>query len=325
MIRAKCFGFIPVVVLAVGMSTSSAASISSEFTSALINVQEFSSEHTDFGRYELILGKLAYQYPSSPEEVEGFRAETSEIFEGRIDRKVLDLGAGVGTLKAMAAIKSVVDDEGFKLVFSCEHISCGSVKGWGVFYPEQEDGAQSDQYYISAVYPENGPPERVMSAHISMVGDRVRVTIDEVALLVDIERSIYNYANAIMNYWSKEGFEQGLRVSGYGLGSSELSSTMKLKYKAVAELINRDPRVSVKLLGYTDYIGDKGFNMNLSLVRARTVAEFLGDLGVPKQTLDFEGLGIFDYGSAEGLDTVAPEHRMVMVLVAPTTEISGLN
>jgi outer membrane protein OmpA-like peptidoglycan-associated protein len=308
-----------------GLSTSSIASISSEFSGALDDVREFSSEHADFGRYELILGKLAYQYPASPEEVEGFRAEASEVFEGRIERKVFDLGAGVGTLTALSTIKSVISGEGFNLVFSCEQALCGSVKGWGVFYPEQLDGAQSDQYYISAIYPENGPPERVMSAHVSMVGDRTRVTIDEVALLVDFKRSIHNYANAIMSYWLEEGFEKGLPISGYGLGSSELTLTMKLKYKAVAELIHSNLGISISILGYTDYIGDEGANKDLSLVRARTVAEFLGALGVPEQTIKFEGLGVFNYTNFEGSDTVAPEHRKVLVVASPPAAVNGLN
>lgn len=313
------------IVLTLGISTGSTASISSEFINAIEDVQEFSSESEDFGRYELILGKLTYQYPHAHEEVEGFRAEASEVFEGRVDRKVFDLGIGIGTLKTFSAIKSVIKDKGYNLAFVCGQAACGSVKGWSVFYPEQADGVKSDQYFMSAVYPKDGPPERVMAAHISMVGNRTRVTIDEVALLIDVERSIKNYSNAILNYWLKKGFEKGMPISGYDLGSAELKSNMKLKYRAIAELIHSHPGISVRLLGYTDVIGSEKANKNLSSVRAKTAARFLNNLGIPEKVIDSEGLGIFNNVESTDPDTLEPEHRKVVVIAEPTTAVIGQN
>ncbi|MDY6929664.1 MAG: OmpA family protein, partial [Pseudomonadota bacterium] len=308
-------------VVAFGYSASGtwADTAATQFQNSLKGTEEFLSHQTDLDKYELVLGKPTYQYPSSPEEVEGFKAESSRVFEGQIERKVFDLQAGIGTLKAISSLKNIIYNEGLRVLYSCEQLGCGPIKGWSVYYPEQADGSQSDQYYLSAVYPEEGPPERILAAHVSRVGRRTRITIDEVDVLIDVKRSIQNYANAIMDYWSKEGFDRGLPVAGYRLGSSELTETMKLKYKAIATLVNGNPGISVKLFGYTDRIGDRSANEELSLERARKVAEFLGKLGAPEEAVEFYGLGIFDYANSEDIGEIAPEHRKVLVLGNPVT------
>jgi|AZIH01.1.fsa_nt_gi hypothetical protein len=313
------------MVCVLGAANSTAEPISSQFRDELDGLQEYSSQHTDFSQYELILGKLSYQYPRSPDEIEGFEAEVSRMFEGRIDRKVFDFQSDVGSLKAFSTIKEVLDDEGFDIAFSCEGSSCGSVKGWSTVFPDQADGSWSDQYYLSAIYPENGPPERVFSAHISMIGNRVRVTIDEVALLVDMERSIQNYANSVLSYWSEHGFGQGLPVSGYSVGSYQLTNTMKLKYRAIAKIMEIKPSFPIKLLGYTDLLGEESANRELSLLRAKSVADFLVTLGVPEGSLSFEGQGVFNYVKQDIFDKVAPQHRKVIVLATPPKSISSLN
>lgn len=319
------FVLFPTIVFFTAWAEISVASIAEKFNGELKTIDQFSSEHIDYGQYELVMGKLVYQYPDSPEEAEGFIAESSRIFEGRIDRTVYDLASSIGTLKSLSVIENIVDDQDYKIAFSCERVSCGSIKGWGVYYPEQADGSESDQYYISAIYPKSGPPERAVSAHISMVGGRARVTIDEISLLVDLERSIENYASSVMNYWSENGFDQGLSISGYGLGSSELTTIMMLKSRAIAKIIDKNPEISLRILGYTDQIGDESVNDDLSVVRAKTMADFLGTLGVPERSVDFEGLGIFEYANGVEVGEVAPQHRKVLVVASPPTALTGLN
>ena len=323
--RINTLRLFPAIVCVFGAANSLAEPISSQLYNALDGAHEYSAQQTDFSHYELVLGTLNYQYPSSPNEIEGFKAEHSRIFEGEIDRRVWDLPSDVGTLKAFNAVENALREEGFGIPFSCEGSSCGSIKGWSVFYPDQVDGSQSDQFYISAIYPENGPPERVVSAHISMIGKNVRVTLDEVVLLVDLERSIQNYADAVLAYWSERGPDQNLSVSGYGLGSHELTETMKLKLRAIAKIIDRNTESPVKLLGYTDNLGEKEANKNLSLNRAKSVADFLIALGVSKDIVSFEGRGVFNYAGKQARRIAAPEHRKVIVVANTDNEVSSIN
>lgn len=314
----------PAIMCLAAATNSSAETISSQLYEGLDGVHEYASQQTDFSKYELVLGTLKYLYPSSPDETEGFKAEKSRIYEGRIDRRVMDLPSRVGSLTAFNLAEKVLQKEGYQVAFSCEGNSCGSIKGWSAFYPDQADGSQSDQFYISATYPENGPTERVFSAHISRIGKNVRVTFDEVTLLVDLERSIQNYADAAFAYWSGKNPGLELPVSGYGLGSHELTEIMKLKFRAIAKIIDNHKQFPVKLLGYTDSLGEETFNEKLSLARAKSVADFLIALGISQDSVSFEGRGVFDDVGKQASRISAPEHRKVIVIANPENEVSSL-
>lgn len=317
--------FLSAISCLITASTGSAETISSQLHKGLGGVHEYSNQQTDFSKYELLVGTLTYLYPSSPDETEGFKAEKSENYEGRIDRKVLDLPSGVGSLTAFNLAEKILQKEGYRIAFSCEGNSCGSIKGWSAFYPDQADGSQSDQFYLSAIYPENGPTERVFSAHISKIGKNVRVTLDEVTLLVDLERSIQNYADAVLAYWSGKGLGMELPVSGYGLGSHKLTETMKLKLRAIAKMIDSDTDLAVKLLGYTDGLGAEKFNEELSLARAKSVADFLIALGISQDSVSFEGRGVFNDPDIKASKTSTPEHRKVIVVANPDSKVSSVN
>lgn len=315
----------PAIACLFSVPPSSAASISSQLYKGLDGAHEYSRQQTDFGQYELVLGTLNYLYPSSPGETEGFKADKSRIYEGKIDRRVLDLPSHIGSLTAFSLAEKVLRKEGYRIAFSCEGSSCGSIKGWSVFYHDQADGAQSDQFYISATYPEHGPLERVFSAHISRIGKSVRVTFDEVTLLVDIERSIQNYADSVLAHWSKSDLGQKLPVPGYGLGSHELTETMKLKFRAIAKIIDSESHFAVRLLGYTDPLGEEAQNEKLSFDRAKSVADFLFALGISSGSVSFEGRGVFNDAGKRASRKAAPEHRKVIVVAYPKKEVGSLD
>lgn len=315
-----------VIVLSVSSYHALASTVSNEFEQNVKDAKVFTSVDTEFDKYELILGKLEYQYPSSFDQVEGFRPSSSRAFEGKVSRSVFDLDSSVGTLKAIGVMESIMGRNGFDILFSCENLACGAIKGWGVYFPEQADGTKADQYYISGVYPKEGPPESLVSAHITKVGGRARVSIDEVDLLIDLDRSIDNYAISILDYWSENGYDRGLSVSGYKLGSSVLTEDMKLKYRAIAAIVDKNSGMSLRLSGYTDYIGEEESNKKLSLNRVEKAVDFLSGIGVPDDMMVYEGVGpIYDKTSNE-VDVVGvPRHRKVFVVPSIDSEIGALN
>jgi outer membrane protein OmpA-like peptidoglycan-associated protein len=71
-------------------------------------------------------------------------------------------------------------------------------------------------------------------------------------------------------------------------GQSELS-------RIVAELDSqRGDRTTIDVVGYTDYIGSDASNLELSIARAKTVAEYLIRYGIPASTVRYHGLGEAD-------------------------------
>lgn len=51
----------------------------------------------------------------------------------------------------------------------------------------------------------------------------------------------------------------------------------------------------IKVVGYTDNVGEESYNANLSLSRARSVADILIQSGIPKEQLQTEGRGASEF------------------------------
>ncbi|MDF1574590.1 MAG: OmpA family protein [Bacteroidales bacterium] len=71
----------------------------------------------------------------------------------------------------------------------------------------------------------------------------------------------------------------------------ELVLAAQLEIERVAELMAYHPESVVELTGYTDSVGDEGFNMILSMYRAEKVAEYLEMRGVDLERMRLDGRG----------------------------------
>jgi len=73
------------------------------------------------------------------------------------------------------------------------------------------------------------------------------------------------------------------------------SSAMKPAFhdtlNKVANILQRYPRTTVRIVGYTDSRGSEAYNLNLSEQRAKSVAWALQDNGVSHQRVSIEGRG----------------------------------
>ncbi len=74
-------------------------------------------------------------------------------------------------------------------------------------------------------------------------------------------------------------------------GSVELKPESMDQLRNVAEILKSYPRVTVKIGGYTDNVGDPAANLKLSQDRASNVMGRLVELGVPADRMSAEGYG----------------------------------
>jgi outer membrane protein OmpA-like peptidoglycan-associated protein len=86
--------------------------------------------------------------------------------------------------------------------------------------------------------------------------------------------------------------------------SNLFSDTDIARMRDFAEIWKGQPEVIVKVSGYTDSIGDDGYNRKLSQFRANMVKSFLMGQGLPPEKISAEGLGnrnpIEENDTAEG-------------------------
>lgn len=87
-------------------------------------------------------------------------------------------------------------------------------------------------------------------------------------------------------------------------GKATLKPESREQLKNIAEILKAYPKVTIKLGGYTDNVGDANANLKLSQQRAETVMADLVGMGIDTGRLEAEGYGqehpIADNGTEEG-------------------------
>lgn len=101
-------------------------------------------------------------------------------------------------------------------------------------------------------------------------------------------------------------------------GASELqqlASTIKSNYINIQ---------SIQVIGHTDRLGDDGYNLQLGLDRARTVAEYLTRMGIPHQVMNITSAGerqpvtdgCFSHAGKTSLkNCLQPDRRVVVKII----------
>lgn len=90
--------------------------------------------------------------------------------------------------------------------------------------------------------------------------------------------------------------EDLLRVSvsseaSFAFNSSTLKPEFKPTLNKVARVLRDDPKVLITIIGFTDSVGSKTYNLALSKRRATATASYLSSQGVSSRQIATDGLG----------------------------------
>lgn len=71
----------------------------------------------------------------------------------------------------------------------------------------------------------------------------------------------------------------------------EVKNKVKGSLNTLAKALEENPDIRIKIDGYTDFIGSEGYNLELSVKRAKTIKNYLVDRGVKSSNISIEGYG----------------------------------
>lgn len=77
----------------------------------------------------------------------------------------------------------------------------------------------------------------------------------------------------------------------FAYDSADISRDFAPTLRQVARIMGNRPRVKARIIGHTDSTGSDSYNLDLSLRRAESVADFIGGQGVERRRLRTEGRG----------------------------------
>lgn len=87
-----------------------------------------------------------------------------------------------------------------------------------------------------------------------------------------------------------------------------------MQLRRIAQYVDADAQIhKIRIVGYTDANGRKGYNNAISEDRARVVAHYLLKLGVPKDKLSVTWVGELDPVARNDTDAGRAENRRVVI------------
>jgi outer membrane protein OmpA-like peptidoglycan-associated protein len=111
------------------------------------------------------------------------------------------------------------------------------------------------------------------------------------------------------------GLDVSFRTDDDGVTVQAMSPLLKL-----GALVASVPQAKLRIAGFADPRGSVAYNEQLSLRRARRVAEVLSAAGVPEERILIEAHGKVEAAAAEGdLDAYALERRVTVRVELPTS------
>lgn len=92
----------------------------------------------------------------------------------------------------------------------------------------------------------------------------------------------------------KEGNNLVLSMSElvlFDFNKYEVKNKVKGSLNTLAKALEENPDIRIKIDGYTDFIGSEGYNLDLSVKRAKSIKNYLVDRGVKSSNISIEGYG----------------------------------
>jgi OOP family OmpA-OmpF porin len=116
------------------------------------------------------------------------------------------------------------------------------------------------------------------------------------------------------------GVERPVKKLFFKFDSVDIETDYLAELKEVAGQLDASPETSALIIGYSDNVGDKNYNLTLSMKRARAVASFLASQDISTNRLRTDGRGIYPgeiRSESNSEETVSDLSRMVEIYLIP--------
>jgi outer membrane protein OmpA-like peptidoglycan-associated protein len=103
----------------------------------------------------------------------------------------------------------------------------------------------------------------------------------------------------------------------FDFNKATLKPEARTQLGRVLQALKEQPGLRTHVVGHTDSIGSDAYNMGLSQRRAQSVADYLVQNGVPRQTITTDHRGEREPVASNATDEVRAQNRRVEITVSP--------
>ncbi len=252
-------------------------------------------EQTEFDQYNLVLG---VDKTGAPDDV--------KALEGKVTRIHYRNPKGRSTLEIFRNFEQAVQKSGAEILFSCARDECGYPIRWTPVNGVRSSGALKEQRYLAS-HGKTNDTEIYISIYVGSQSTRLDVVEIEA-----MEEGLIT-VNAEM---LATGIDRDGHIAVYAIyfdtGKANLKAESDPALLEIATLLKQRANLNLHVVGHTDSTGGFDFNMNLSLERAKAVADALvSQHGIAGERLRAHGVGPLSPVATNGTDDGRAENRRV--------------
>lgn len=247
------------------------------------------------------LGKTVYQD-------EKYKFTKSETVEGRVTRILYLAPAGRSALEVFRNYEQVLKNKGYVPLFSCAKGECGpydsfaeTLYGRAQAYPIPGDEGTKNQQFLAARLsrPEGDVVVTVCAFDNTFWGSEVKMEKNRAYCRVDIVE--LKGMQSKMVVVKADEMTEKIRVSGrvalysllFDTDKAELRAESKPTLAEIAKMLKAQPKMRLLVVGHTDSVGEREYNMGLSKRRAESVVKSLvSSYGIAANRLVPAGVGM---------------------------------
>lgn len=130
---------------------------------------------------------------------------------------------------------------------------------------------------------------------------------------------------ALTTYKDANGVEQIKAIAQndilFNFDSFELSSQAQTMLNQLCVVINEIPNTKVNIIGHTDNVGDKNYNMVLSKNRALSVGNYMRSSGVDGDNITEDGKGLSSPIADNKTESGRAKNRRVEIYISTPNEL----
>jgi len=241
----------------------------------------------DFDEYQLPL--------SAPTNKSGPRPDfkKSKDLEGKITRIGYTIGPVTSSLKIYRNFENALKKSGFKTIFSCKKEACGKTNKWQQFFVTSKGqvwGKKDSHRVVTAHKNINGKDVYIL-LYVGDQGRRLTIGLD----VIEVKEMENDLVEIDLNNLQKKLETEG-KIALYGIqfeiDKANLLESSKKSIKVLAEVLTKNKKMRIYIVGHTDDSGTPEHNLNLSRKRAQSVVQEL----FSKHSIDKKRVSAFGAG-----------------------------
>lgn len=274
--------FLPILFLLFALTIANTASAEA-WEAVFPDAQVMNKKIIEEANYRLALGPLKNVNSQ-------WRSEREQRLRGELQRRTMETPERFSVDEIYRQLRTALQRRNARPLYTCSGLDCGSSNAWAnnYFGVKQLYGLDQNQYYGAWELQSQSGALYYLSTYVVQRGNqRIYVQIDQIEVSNTVRGSIAATPMTLIEALTQQGY---FTLAGVDWSGDDITIEGK-HIKVVAEALNRDPWLKIRVVGHDYGPGDLVQQQQRSMRAAQEVQDLLLELGIKPERITAHGIG----------------------------------